>query len=115
MWTGSYRYVPVHKNENCPCCGEGRYDFLEAKEVSWTTTLCGRNAVQISPARAVTLSLDDLSRRLAQAGKVSYNGLLLQFQVSGHEPVIFPNGRTIVKGTTDEAVAKSLYAKYLGH
>ena len=115
LWTGSYRYVPVQKNENCPCCGEGRYDFLNAKEVSWTTTLCGRNAVQISPARAVTLSLDDLSKRLAQAGKVSYNGLLLQFQVSDHELVIFPNGRTIVKGTTDEAVAKSLYAKYLGH
>jgi len=115
LWTGSYRFVTVQKNENCPCCGEGRYDFLEAKEVSWTTTLCGRNAVQISPARAVTLSLDDLSKRLAQAGKVSYNGLLLQFQVSDHELVIFPNGRTIVKGTTDEAVAKSLYAKYLGH
>ncbi len=115
LWTGSYRYVPVQKNENCPCCGEGRYDFLNAKEVSWTTTLCGRNSVQISPSRAVTLSLDDLSKRLAQAGKVSYNGLLLQFQVSDHELVIFPNGRTIVKGTTDEAVAKSLYAKYLGH
>ncbi|MBA7685430.1 MAG: hypothetical protein GH143_01440 [Calditrichaeota bacterium] len=115
LWTGSYRYVAVQSDENCPCCRQSQYDFLEAKEVSWTTTLCGRNAVQISPARAVTLSLDDLSKRLAQAGKVSHNGLLLQFQVSDHELVIFPNGRTIVKGTTDEAVAKSLYAKYLGH
>ncbi len=115
LWTGSYRFISVQKDEDCPCCVQGRYDFLEAKEVSWTTTLCGRNSVQISPSRAVTLSLDDLSKRLALAGKVSYNGLLLQFQVSDHELVIFPNGRTIVKGTTDEAVAKSLYAKYLGH
>jgi len=115
LWTGSYRSIAVQKDKNCPCCGQGRFDFLEAKEVSWTTTLCGRNSVQISPPRATVLSLDDLSRRLAQAGKVSYNGFLLQFQIGDHELVIFPNGRTIVKGTTDEAVAKSLYSKYLGN
>jgi adenylyltransferase/sulfurtransferase len=115
LWTGSYRFVAVQKDTNCPCCGQGRFDFLEAKEVSWTTTLCGRNSVQISPSQATVLSLDDLSRRLAQAGKVSYNGLLLQFQIGDHELIIFPNGRTIVKGTTDEAVAKSLYSKYLGN
>ncbi len=115
LWTGSYRFIAIQKNENCPCCGQGRFDFLDAKEVSWTTTLCGRNSVQISPSRATVLSLDDLSRRLAQAGKVSYNGLLLQFQIGDHELIIFPNGRTIVKGTTDEAVAKNLYSKYLGN
>ena len=115
LWTESYRFITVQKDENCPCCGQDRFDFLEAKQVSWTTTLCGRNSVQISPSRATVLSLDDLSKRLAPAGKVSYNGLLLQFQIGDHEMIIFPNGRTIVKGTTDEAVAKSLYSKYLGN
>jgi hypothetical protein len=28
--------------------------------------------------------------------------------------ILFPDGRAIVKGTTDEATARSLYARYVG-
>jgi hypothetical protein len=27
---------------------------------------------------------------------------------------LFPDGRAIIKGTTDKAIARSLYAKYVG-
>ena len=56
----------------------------------------------------------ELGRRLAKVGKVTYNGFLLQFEVGDHQMVVFPDGRALVKGTTDEALARTLYAKYLG-
>jgi adenylyltransferase/sulfurtransferase len=51
---------------------------------------------------------------LGTLGKVSHSQFMLRLAVDGHEMVIFPDGRAIVKGTTDETVARSLYAKYVG-
>jgi adenylyltransferase/sulfurtransferase len=33
---------------------------------------------------------------------------------SGYEPTVFPDGRAIIKGTSDPGVARSLYARYVG-
>ena len=115
VWAGSFQRIDVRRAEDCPACALGRFDYLTVKETSWVTSLCGRNAVQITPARSTALSLDRLGKTLARVGSVSYNGLLLQFEVEGWELMIFPDGRVIVKGTTDEAVAKGLYAKYVGN
>lgn len=51
---------------------------------------------------------------LQRAGKVMCNGFLLTFKVDSYELVIFPDGRTIVKGTKDINVARGLYSKYVG-
>ena len=42
------------------------------------------------------------------------NGFLLRFQVAPYEMTIFSDGRAILKGTKDPAIARSLYAKYIG-
>ena len=76
--------------------------------------LCGRNAVQIVPPGEQTLSLSDLEARLGRIGSVSNNGFMLVFGVGEHELVIFPTGRAIIRGTTDEAQARSLYTRYVG-
>ena len=47
-------------------------------------------------------------------GQVSFNDYMLRFRVDSYELTVFPDGRTIVKGTTDEALARSLYARYVG-
>jgi adenylyltransferase/sulfurtransferase len=39
---------------------------------------------------------------------------MLTFKVDQYEMVIFPDSRAIVKNTHDEAVARGLYAKYVG-
>ncbi len=113
-WEESFRSTEVRRNERCRCCGEGEYDFLLARTLSWTTTLCGRDSVQISPPERMGTSLEQLSQRLEPLGEVSFNGRLLQFRVGAHTLLVFPDGRTIVQGTTDEAVARSLYSKYVG-
>ena len=70
--------------------------------------------MQVSPARPAELDLEQLAKTLEAAGDVSFNGFLLQVSVEGHELVIFPDGRVMVRGTTDEATARSLYNKYVG-
>ena len=99
---------------DCPCCGQRRFEFLEATATSSTTLLCGRNAVQVRPGHAMTLDLADLARRLDGVGTVSATRFMLRLEVGGHELTVFSDGRAIIKGTDDVAVARSLYSRYVG-
>jgi molybdopterin-synthase adenylyltransferase len=80
--------------------------------------LCGRDAVQIMPpgehGDEIAVDLERLGQRLSVVGETSYNGFLLSFRAEGYEQVLFPDGRAIIKGTTDEAQARGLYARYVG-
>jgi adenylyltransferase/sulfurtransferase len=114
LWPLSFRQIEVKRDAECACCGRGQYEFLEAMQTSTAASLCGRNAVQITPARACTLPLDSLARQLEKAGRVTRNGLLLRLSVGELELAIFPDGRAIVHGTSDPAVARSLYSRFVG-
>ena len=99
---------------DCPCCGQRRFDFLEATATSSSTLLCGRNAVQVRPGHAMSLDLADLARRLDGVGTVSATRFMLRLELGGHELTVFSDGRAIIKGTDDVAVARSLYSRYVG-
>ena len=99
---------------DCLACGRRDFAFLKKEKVSWTSSLCGRNAVQIYPPEEKEISLEQLKQKLEPLGEVFYNGFLLNFKIGEHELIIFPTGRVMVKGTTDESIARSLYAKYVG-
>ena len=113
VWDGStYRFVP-ERSSTCPAC-HGTYEFLDAKSAMKTTSLCGQSSVQVLSAAAGSLSFPELARRLEHLGPVSFNSFMLRFDANGHEMVVFPDGRAIVKGTSDETVARGLYAQYIG-
>jgi molybdopterin/thiamine biosynthesis adenylyltransferase len=118
VWSGDFERAQTQKGKaRCPVCDEGRYELLEAKRGSVTTVLCGQNAVQVSPRPAQPLDLAMLAERLSQvqaAGPVVFNEYLLHVEVEGLELTVFPDGRTIVKGTDDRARARALYARYIG-
>ena len=114
VWDPDLRVVEIARRPDCPACGGGHYEYLDGERASWTTVLCGRNSVQVEPSEAVDLPLEALARRLAAVGRVTQNGYLLTLEVGAHELVIFPTGRTIVRGTTDESEARTLYARYVG-
>jgi adenylyltransferase/sulfurtransferase len=40
---------------------------------------------------------------------------MMKFAVEDYEFTIFPDGRAIIKGTSDADKARTLYAKYIGH
>ena len=115
VWSGTVEQLTVGKGDDvCPVCDLGRFEFLEATEGSYITSLCGREAVQVNVRGDVRVSLSDLANRLGAVGEVAFNDYLLRFRMDPYELTVFPDGRTIVKGTTDETVARTLYAKYVG-
>ena len=66
--------------------------------------------------RPAGVNLAELAGRLRQAGvaQVSVNPYLLRATLDGLELTLFPDGRAIIKGTEDETVARTVYAKYVG-
>ena len=118
VWQNSYQAIDIKKDnimKNCPVCNQHRFDFLEGKQGTAFTTLCGRNAVQILPFKQTQLDLAKLAIDLLSIGVVKINEYLIRFDIESYELSIFPDGRTIVKGTTDSGIARSLYAKYVGN
>ena len=114
MWKQTFRGMAVTRDEDCPACGLRRFDFLSAKHTAWTTTLCGRNAVQITPAGHAAIELEKLAGDLSTMGEVSCNGSVLRFVVHDYQILLFPDGRAMISGTDDEKLARSLYARYIG-
>jgi adenylyltransferase/sulfurtransferase len=116
LWENTFERIELPRQEDCPACGRGEYEYLDAPLEDSGTALCGRNAVQVRPSHAIsgTLDLAALAERLAPVGTVASNGFLLRLQVDGYDLTLFPDARAIIKGTDDTAVARSLYAKYVG-
>lgn len=114
VWEGEFRGLNVSRREDCPACGIRRFEFLEGRAASSATSLCGRDMVQINPPEARRISLESLRDSLKGAGEVSFNGFLLSLKVDGRELIVFPDGRALVKGTSDVSEARGLYAKYVG-
>jgi len=115
LWSADYQLATgFERLPDCPCCVQRRFDYLEARATSQTTTLCGRNAVQVSPGQPLKLDLAALGRRLAGAGAVVATPWLVRLSLEAHEMTVFADGRAIVKGTADLGVARSLYARYVG-
>lgn len=97
---------------DCRACGRREFIHL-AGEGRPHITLCGRNSVQIhESARPVDFAV--ISERLKPHGTVRHNEFVLKFWYEPYEFTLFPDGRAIIKGTSDTAVARSLYARYIG-
>jgi molybdopterin/thiamine biosynthesis adenylyltransferase len=118
VWENVHKRIkiaPLFGKVDCPCCRGRRFEWLEGEQGSHTTSLCGRNAVQVAHRSATRLNFEELARHLETLGAVSYNRFLLKFTADGHEFTVFPDGRAIIKGTSDVDKARTLYAKYVGH
>ncbi len=114
LWTLEVARLPAQRREDCPACGRGERRFLRQPAPSRTVALCGRDAVQVSLQPRVELDLAALAARLAPLGTIQHNPYLIRFTVDGYEVTVFRDGRAIVRGTTDPAVARALYARYIG-
>ena len=123
VWENTNRRVKVAplagRKGKCPCCALKKFEWLEGEHGTQTTTLCGRNAVQVSHRAANRLDFAYLAGVLKQSGMVSYNKFLLKFNLiengDPYEFTVFPDGRAIIKGTSEPDKARTLYAKYVGH
>jgi len=113
VWEGGIRQIEQPaRDPDCPACGARDFVYLEGQRRA-PVSLCGRNAVQIHE-RARPLDLAQLQAALRPLGEVRANEFALRFFTGPYEMTIFPDGRAIIKGTTDAALARSLYARYVG-
>jgi adenylyltransferase/sulfurtransferase len=113
VWTGHMQSVRVARNPECRACARREYAYLEG-EAQPHITMCGRDSVQIHE-HSRALDLAALALRLRQVVEdVRQNDFLIRFRVAPYEMTVFADGRAILKGTKDPAVARSLYARYLG-
>jgi molybdopterin-synthase adenylyltransferase len=113
VWTNQHAEISAAKpRPGCRACGDRDFVHL-AGEGRPHITLCGRNSVQIHE-RHRPIDFSEMDRRLEPHGRVRHNDFVLKFWHDPYEMTLFPDGRAIIKGTTDTAVARSLYARYVG-
>jgi molybdopterin/thiamine biosynthesis adenylyltransferase len=113
VWQNDRAEITADKpRPGCPTCGLHEFPHL-AGEGRPHITLCGRNSVQIHE-RSRPLDLTEMSERLRPHGAVRHSDFVLKFWHEPYELTLFPDGRAIIKGTTDPAVARSLYARFIG-
>ena len=117
LWENRWMRTRAGRSEfpgPCVCCTEGRFEYLEGEKGAMETTLCGRESVQILPPDPIDLDLEALSGNLKDAGRIERNRFLLRLELPEQVLVVFPDGRALISGTKDPAVARSLYARYVG-
>ena len=113
VWRNERAEVSVTRPRvGCRACGERNFIHL-AGEGRPHITLCGRNSVQIHE-RQRPVDFTEMSARLKPLGTVRHNEFVLKFWREPYEMTLFPDGRAIIKGTTDTTIARSLYARYVG-
>ena len=113
VWTNEHAEIAADKpRAGCRACGQRDFIHLAGKGRPHIT-MCGRNSVQIHE-RARPIDFAELQRRLEVHGIVRHNEFVLKFWREPYEMTLFPDGRAIIKGTSDAAVARSLYARFVG-
>ncbi len=123
VWDNTTRRVKIAplagRKGKCPCCALKQFDWLDGGQGTQTSSLCGRNAVQVTPRGGTKLDLGVMRKQLEASGTVTANKFLLKFQLSegadAYEFTVFPDGRAIIKGTDDIDRARTLYSKYIGN
>src|SRR5579875_209786 len=99
VWSLAFQHLHLGSpNPECPSCQQRRFDWLNQSAPSQTTSLCGRDAIQVLVHPAPSLDLGQLAARWQPLGRVTANRYLLRGRIEGFELTVFPDGRAIVKG-----------------
>ncbi|HUI43442.1 MAG TPA: ThiF family adenylyltransferase [Terriglobia bacterium] len=114
IWKNRWQQVAAPVNPECRACRKRQFTYLEGEGLARTALLCGRNSVQIRQPENQALDLQALRARLEPFGPVRANDYLLRCRLDAYELTIFADGRAIVKGTDNPAVARKIYAQYIG-
>ncbi len=113
VWQGSHKTVSAGmRDPECETCVHRHFEFLERTSHT-PVSLCGSNAVQLH-VQGKRVNLPELALRLQSVGAVRVNDFALRLSVPKYDVTVFPDGRAIVRGTTDIPTARSVYARLIG-
>lgn len=122
VWNNTIAQLKVasaYDHGDCPCCKQHRFDYLEGRLGSGATTLCGREAVQLTHKQGPeAIDLEEIGARLSRHGEVASSPFMIRASITDNGKSyilsLFPDGRAIIHGTAEASVARSVYAKYVG-
>jgi len=122
LWDNTRSGVAIDdaRDPACPCCAGRTFAFLDARHDA-PESLCGRDAIQLAPRGAAQLDLGRIAAALGVTddtecgieggevvrGPVEHAGAMLEL-------IAFRDGRAIIEGTDDPALARSIYDRYIG-
>ena len=114
LWLGDVRKIQLHRVPNCSCCHQKQFPFLEGKHSTDAQVMCGKNAVQVQVPSGIRVQLQDLARKLRGEGDVVETPFLVRFSRDNCTLTVFADGRAMVHGTEDPAVARKIYQRWVG-
>ncbi|MEM8815459.1 MAG: ThiF family adenylyltransferase [Pseudomonadota bacterium] len=122
LWQNEYLNLGVddaYSKGDCACCKHRRFDYLDGKAGSAAVSLCGRDAVQLRHREGASVpDLEVLAQRFGDGQTARLNEFMLVLHITDsnkpYEITVFRDGRAIVKGTHEPAVARTLFARYIG-
>ncbi|HSL93903.1 MAG TPA: ThiF family adenylyltransferase [Bacillota bacterium] len=112
---GTYRTIQLPQDPNCPACVQGRRDFLSPERHQESLVICGRNSVMLQSPNRSGLNLLDLAAVLGAKGhQCLVDRFRLRLMIENYEMILFADGRALINGTEDPAVAKRVYSGIMG-
>lgn len=119
IWDSHFRQMSfIPPQSDCPCCGQRKFQYLSTNARDFTTNLCGRNAVQVVQSKAgPEIDLSATAERWKKLGDVGKTPWFVRCKLSdpaGIDLTLFPDGRLIVRGTSEPMRATSIYARFVG-
>jgi adenylyltransferase/sulfurtransferase len=118
LWKASFHESVVPRDQDCPACGAGRFEFLDNPAAvsgsGYAMQLCGRDEVQVTPPGRHVLDLQAIATRLAGFGTVKVGDFMLVLSTAERDIRLFRDGRAIISKVRDGNAARSVYAEYIG-
>ena len=115
VWRNEWKKInPGSPRTDCETCGQLKFPAMNATS-EFSAVLCGRDAVQLSPEQPTRIDFRALADRLKNLGEVKFNEYLLRFRINDYELTVFQDARSIIRGTDEISIARSLYSKYIGN
>ncbi len=113
IWLNTYDNFQIQPIDNCIVCKANSYEFLNRK-VEDAVYLCGKDSIQINPINSEVSINKIIDRLKSMKIEVKSNSFYSKFNIEGIEVTLFYDGRAILKNTSDENKAKTIYSKYIG-
>lgn len=114
VWENTAEHLIINQAPDCPICGRGNYELLGQSKGAYSTSLCGRDSIQIVPGIPASIDFALMAEKLKMAGTVKFNRFMLNFDDGRIAFNLFADGRAIIKNAKDDMAAKSVYSEYIG-
>ena len=113
MWDSFTEFFDVDPDPDCPVCGRHQYERLEHRQKSYSASLCGHDAYQITPEDDGSFNYDAVVDRLAGEGTVDKKKFFTVFVSEDADLKLFPDGRAIINHVDSAEAAQEIFEKYI--